>query len=311
MSEPFLRWAGNKRRLLPVLRLALPPGRRLIEPFLGAASVFLGTTYPAYLLNDANADLIDLYRILRDRTDELLAAARELFRANRSDQDTYGRLRRHFNAAPPGSLERAATFLWLNATCFNGLCRYSAEGAFNVPRGGRSTPPSLPEARLRAFAAKARQDGVIFRQGDFSAVMAEAGEGDVVYCAPPYLPRSSTASFTRYARDGFPPERHEELAAAARAAAARGASVVISNSDTPATRALHADALLLPARLPHLVGGPARSRAGELLLLHGPDRGAPLWRLARPTEAPHAAPTPRDRQPRLPLALHADMAPAP
>lgn len=69
-SKPCLKWPGGKRRLLPQLLPLLPPGRRLIEPFVGAGSVFLATDYESYVINDANPDLMAMWAALQGRPRE-------------------------------------------------------------------------------------------------------------------------------------------------------------------------------------------------------------------------------------------------
>ena len=78
-TRPFLKWAGGKQRLLKQLLPLLPPGKRLIEPFVGAGSVFLGSAYPSYVLNDANPDLASVWRALKERPEEFCALASQYF----------------------------------------------------------------------------------------------------------------------------------------------------------------------------------------------------------------------------------------
>ena len=63
--KPFLKWAGGKLRIVDRIKALLPPGQRLVEPFVGSGALFLNTDYAAYLLADANADLINLYQQLQ------------------------------------------------------------------------------------------------------------------------------------------------------------------------------------------------------------------------------------------------------
>lgn len=281
LAPPFLRWVGGKTRLLPILRAALPKGYRLIEPFVGSGAVFLGTRYERYLLNDANPDLINLFGWLQRDCERFLRFARPLFLCEHPDEDVYARTRSAFNDAGPGSLERAILFLWLNKTCFNGICRYNGKGEFNVPRGDDKGPLVLPEREIRAFHRKAQI--AMFTAGDFETAIAKARDGDVVYCDPPYVPRSATASFTKYAQNDFGEAQHIALAEACRAAAARGALVVLSNSDTPLTREIYAGGLLVSAKLPHLVGAHSLSRqeTSEALMLFGDRSGLDFWSMSK------------------------------
>lgn len=284
VSPPFLRWVGGKTRLLSDLRAALPKGRRLIEPFVGSGAVFLGTQYDRYILNDANPDLINLFLWIQRDCDRFLRFARPLFWGVHPDESVYIKTRAAFNASEPNSLERAILFLWLNKTCFNGICRYNAKGEFNVPRGNDKGDLTLPEREIQAFHLKSQI--ATFTTGDFEAAIALAGEGDIVYCDPPYIPRSATASFTKYAQGDFGEDQHVALAKACRAAAARGALVVVSNSDTPLTRDIYHQALIVSAKLVHLVGaqGHARQQTGEALLLFGDPGHLDFWSMGKRLE---------------------------
>ena len=233
--RPFLKWPGGKYRLVSRIRAALGPGKRLIEPFVGSAAVFLNTDYDAYLLADSNSDLINLYSHLREEGQTFIDDCQDLFDTEHNLAKTYYALRDEFN----GSRDRrrkSVLFVYLNRHCYNGLCRYNASGGFNTPFG-RYTKPSFPEQRMQVFAGHG--SNTEFIHADFLDTMRRARKGDVVYCDPPYQPLSRTASFTAYATGTFGWEEQVALADAARKAAKRGAQVVISNHDTPEIRALY------------------------------------------------------------------------
>ncbi len=232
-----MKWPGGKTQLLPMLRDLLPAGNRLIEPFLGGASVFLGTDFPSYLLLDAHNDLIGMNKQMVERPERIIELARPLFSEYAANQDIYLHVRDAFNRATPADV-RAAYFLYLNKFCFNGLSRYSAKGNFNVPWNRSARAPALPEDSIRAFSERARSKAVIV-QGDFTDAFKLAVLGDVIYCDPPYVDLADAPSFTKYTAEGFPRERQQELADLARATAARGIPVVISNHLTAETRELY------------------------------------------------------------------------
>jgi DNA adenine methylase len=288
ISAPLLRWVGSKSRMTHVLRAALPSGRRLIEPFVGSGSVFLGTRYPAYLLGDRNSDLVNLYRWVQKDVERFLRFARPLFLGSYPDEEAYERTRSAFNKASRNSLERAILFLWLNKTCFNGVCRYNSSGEFNVPKGSRTGPLPFPEEDIRLFHRKSMI--AEFLNEDFRALLDMAGPGDVVYCDPPYVPRSTTASFTRYTKEDFTLDDQFALADACRKATARGAVVVVSNSDTPLSREIYAGSLLVSGRLTHMVGaqGDARTTVGEALFLFGDAGASDFWTMGKRLPSPHS-----------------------
>lgn len=241
IRSPFVKWAGGKRRLVPFIAAHLTlPAKRLVEPFAGGAAVSLALAdeVDSIWLNDVNVDLMSLYIQLQDDPDDYVRAAQRLFTPETNDPDTYYRLREEFNTT--GSVrDKAAIFLYLNRHGFNGLCRYNSSGQFNVPYG-RYKSPYFPEEELRAAASmlqKAQLTSI-----DFAEVLARCGAGDVVYCDPPYVPLTATASFTDYAAGGFDMADQERLLAAAEAARRRGALVAISNHDTDVTRELYSGA---------------------------------------------------------------------
>lgn len=236
-AGPILKWPGGKTQLLPTLRELLPAGNRLVEPFLGGASVFLGTDFPSYLLLDAHADLIGMYKQVIQRPERIIELARPLFSEYAANEEIYLAVRDAFNRAAPADV-RAAYFLYLNKFGFNGLSRYSAKGNFNVPWGRAAQAPTLPEDSIRTFSDRARSKAVIVL-GDFTDAFNLAVPGDVIYCDPPYVDLEDAPSFTKYTAEGFPRERQGELAVLARATAARGIPVVISNHLTAETRELY------------------------------------------------------------------------
>ncbi|HHJ4545110.1 TPA: Dam family site-specific DNA-(adenine-N6)-methyltransferase [Citrobacter freundii] len=229
-QRPFLKWAGGKYSLLPELDRLIPAGERLIEPFVGGGSVFLNSDkHERFLLADVNADLINLYQMLAVVPDSVIYEAMKAF-SHLNDAENYTVIREAFNAQRLDSVERAAAFLYLNRHCFNGLIRYNLDGFFNVGFG-KYKAPYFPEEEIRAFKRKAH--ACVFMNAGFRRTLALAGDGDVVYCDPPYEPLPGTAGFTNYAAGGFSWDSQVELAESCVAAHQRGAKVVISNSTAP------------------------------------------------------------------------------
>lgn len=258
-AGPVLKWPGGKGKLLPTLNSLLPTGNRLIEPFVGGGSVFLGTDYPNYLLMDALGDLISMYREVVDRPDRVIELARPLFQDAAANKDIYLKIRRAFNKEPESADVRAAYFLYLNKFGFNGLCRYSQTGNFNCPFGKNKKAPTLPEDNIRAFSKRVREKAVLLH-GDFTDAFKLAVPGDVIYCDPPYVDLPDAKSFTEYTPAGFPRERQRELADLARNTAARGIPVVISNHLTAETIGLYRGAQCHEVEVRRNVAAKASSR---------------------------------------------------
>ncbi|EJM2518925.1 Dam family site-specific DNA-(adenine-N6)-methyltransferase [Salmonella enterica] len=228
--RPFLKWAGGKYSMLPDLYQLIPAGMRLIEPFVGGGSVFLNSDkHACFLLADVNTDLINLYQMLAVVPGAVIRHARVMFdRLN--DAESYTALRDEFNAQVMDGPERAAAFLFLNRHCFNGLIRYNRNNQFNVG-WGKYPSPYFPLDEINAFTEMAHN--CVFMAAGFHRTLALAGEGDVVYCDPPYEPMPGTAGFTHYAAGGFTWDDHIALAECCVAAHQRGARVVIGNSTAP------------------------------------------------------------------------------
>ena len=195
-NKPFLKWAGGKFKLAPFIRSNLPNRtcKRLIEPFAGSAALSLAVDFDAYLLNDSNADLINLYRILKQEKQGFISYARSFFTPENNQENRFYALREQFNQSQDAA-ERSALFVYLNRHAFNGLCRYNSKGGFNVPFG-RYAAPYFPEAEMLGFIQKS--DRIELLCGDFQTALDWANDDDVVYCDPPYVPLSETASFTAY-----------------------------------------------------------------------------------------------------------------
>ncbi len=268
--KPFLKWAGGKYRLVERIRDLLPPGRRLIEPFVGSGAVFLNTDYPCALLADANPDLIQLYATLQREGERFIAACAALFAPEANTRTVYDERRARFNTAREPWV-RATLFVYLNKHCYNGLCRYNSAGEFNVPFG-RYERVTFPRAEMEGFRRRLQNADLLC--APFAAVMAQAQPGDVLYCDPPYVPLSATAHFTAYSKGGFGAAEQALLAQTAEALAARGVPVLLSNHDTPATRRLYAGATRLESfavRRHISCQGERRGHAGELLALYLPE----------------------------------------
>ncbi len=133
-TRPFLKWAGNKYRIIDHVRESLPQGKRLIEPFAGSAAVFLNTDYEHYIINDNNPDLIHLYNILKKEGATFIKKCRYYFTPRFNNEEQYYKLRQKFNDSR-NTYKRAILFVYLNRHGYNGLCRYNLKGGYNVPFG--------------------------------------------------------------------------------------------------------------------------------------------------------------------------------
>jgi len=267
-AKPFLKWAGAKRQLVRTLLELLPVGgRRFFEPFVGSGVVFLNTRYPSSLLSDSNQDIINLYSVLKTKRQEFINYCKGLFTAGNNAAERYYMLRSEFNSSKAGE-RRAALFVYLNRHCFNGLCRYNKKGEFNTPFG-RYDQVYFPTDEMLAFATKL--ETAELQTMDFRKALPKAKKGDVVYCDPPYVPLTATASFTNYAAGGFSEQDQRDLHTLALEASDRGAFVVISNHDTQFTESLYRGAWLKRVMVSRTIScdGQNRNKAKELIAVFG------------------------------------------
>ena len=281
---PFLKWAGGKRKLADQILDLLPTGtmRLYVEPFAGGAAVFfrlrtLGYTGAAALC-DSNPHLINAYEVIRDQTDRLVGAlahynAQAVHLVGDADaaRAFYNVVRESWGSSC--GVVDAARMLWLNRNCFNGLFRMNRAGGFNTPWGKFAPPRVVDISNLRACSAALAETAIV--EGDFRVtlptlltVYAADLPHTAVYLDPPYEPVSSTANFTTYDGRPFTQSDQEALLAEAQKLATAGATVVISNSDTPFTRELYTDHEIFSVEMARAINSDASKRGpvGELLV---------------------------------------------
>lgn len=248
--KPIVKSAGGKTRLLPELLKFVPEKfGRYFEPFVGGGALFfeLATTdriRNGATLGDNNRDLMNLYDVVQETPGSLIKMLRDRYGDTKRlvyeyDKDQYLKIRAQDPAAL-GKIPRAARFMYLNKTCFNGLWRVNSLGRFNVPMGRYKNPVICDEEAILA-ASRALADASLFC-GDFEDVLNVAPEpkaGDVVYFDPPYDPlESADESFTRYTKEDFVWKNQIRLYTRARYLANLGVTVIASNSDTKRIRTL-------------------------------------------------------------------------
>lgn len=245
-AHPVVKWAGGKSKLVTELLKHVPEKiGAYVEPFAGGAALFFAlekARYREVRLSDTNGELVNFYRILRDEVDRLIETLRDPGNGFVYKSENFYMWR----SCLPSSLDavaRAARFLYLNRTCFNGLYRVNKAGIFNVPFGRYTNPTICDVVGLRD--ASMALAGVVLESCDFESSCAAVGHfgraRDLVYFDPPYDPVSATANFTGYAKAGFRWEDQERLAELAARLRKRGAGVIASNTNTERIRKLWGD----------------------------------------------------------------------
>ncbi len=246
--KPFLRWAGGKRRVVDRLHANMPldfsSGKtRVFEPFLGggAFAFSLGNEFSNFFtpgsllhLNDVNDDLICTYVEIRDNLEGLIGHLKKITKDK--SQAEFEAIKK---SRPKTNTGRAARFIYLNRTCFNGLWRVNSKGEFNVPWGKLKDPLIIDSSNLKLCSKRLK--GSTITNHDFVFALAKCKKGDFVYLDPPYIPLNSSSSFSKYAKGDFSIQDHEKLSEVIADLSRRGVKVLLSNSDTKLTRQIYGD----------------------------------------------------------------------
>lgn len=234
--RPFLKWAGGKTRLISQYKDYFPQHyQTYYEPFLGGGAVFFHLQPSHAVLTDINADLVITYRCVRDNLEELITLLQA--HQQRHNSEYYYDVRNYHNGT---DLTKAARFIYLNKTCFNGLYRVNSQGKFNVPVGKYKNPGICQEEVLRVASLALQK--VEIKQANFAEVLNYAtGTNDFVYFDPPYYPLNKTSNFTAYSNFCFDENQQIKLRDIFIELAHKGVKVMLSNSDCPLIRDLYSD----------------------------------------------------------------------
>lgn len=267
---PLLKWAGGKRQLLESILSRLPDEMdTYYEPFVGGGAVFFALAaerrFRRAVLADQNEELIETYAAVRDDVEGVMRELRKFPHT----EEAYYQVRA---MTPRTARKRAARMIYLNRTGYNGLYRVNRAGKFNVPFGRYARPNICDEERLRSVAAVLK--GVTLKVSDFEQTVRSSRSGDVVYFDPPYVPVSATARFAEYHHTAFGDAEHRRLSDLFGRLWSRGVHAVLSNSDTPRTRALYAGYDYEPVSARRSINSApgGRGPTSELLVFGGQER---------------------------------------
>ncbi|WP_289285798.1 DNA adenine methylase [Parablautia intestinalis] len=233
LVAPVVKWVGGKRQLLDDLTPLFP--KRITsycEPFLGGGAVLFKLQPDIAYVNDINSELIQMYEVIRDNVDELIALLGEhpneeehFYRVRDWDRD-----KKQYEQLT--EVQKAARVIYLNKTCYNGLFRVNNAGEFNTPFGHYKNPNIVNEPVLRAVSSYFGRAQVTFSSVDYARVLADVEKGTFVYLDPPYDPVSGTANFTSYAKGGFDRQEQIRLRQCCDELNRRGIKFMLSNSAT-------------------------------------------------------------------------------
>lgn len=244
--KPFVKWAGGKNGLINSLISFIPKNfNSYFEPFVGGGALFFYLKNLNILnskkiyLNDKNTELINAYKQIKINPNKLLEEL-EILKNNHSKEYFYKirNLDRDFDFYSLSEVFRAARFIYLNKTCFNGLCRYNAKGNFNTPIGSYKNPKIYDKDLI--FSVHEVLKNVSITNKDFEVVSLKAKKGDFIYFDPPYYPLNKTSSFVSYT-DNFSANEQIRLYKLFKMLDCEGIKVLQSNSNTDFIKELYKD----------------------------------------------------------------------
>lgn len=244
--KPFVKWVGGKSQLIEQIEKMLPSdGEKVLtkyaEPMVGGGALFFSILskydFEELYISDINAELINAYQVVKNDVESLIEKLNEMQMVFLPMDDNgrkyfYYTIRERFNStilSPETATDKAAQFIFLNKTCFNGLYRVNKKGQFNVPMGAYKNPTICDDENLRSIHEALQNVTIIC--GDYSLSKEFIDKDTFVYFDPPYRPISETAGFTAYNVDCFDDNEQIRLSNFIDEINSTGAKIVLSNSD--------------------------------------------------------------------------------
>lgn len=265
--KPLVKWVGGKRRMLATLHEHIPKSfGTYYEPFVGGGALWLSLLPQKAVITDSNEELINLYQVVRLLPDALIIELKAFentescfYKVREWDRDNT------FNVI--GSAKRAARFLYLNKTAFNGLYRVNSKGEFNAPFGKYANPKWCNKSAIMGLSDYLNQNAVFILNADYRRATTAAQKNDFVYFDPPYA-RTKNGSFTSYTSEKFGEAQQCALAKVCQVLNLRGVMFLQSNANTPLIRELYKDFNIIEVENTRTVGADVRSRGKvkELLI---------------------------------------------
>ena len=241
--QPFTKWTGGKRQLLPVIRELMPKTyNRYFEPFVGGGALFFDLAPKDAVINDFNAELINCYQQIKDNPQELI----EILKVHQeyNSKEYYLDLRsadRDERIDMMSEVQRAARILYMLRVNFNGLYRVNSKNQFNVPYGRYKNPKIVDDNLISAISTYLNNNQIEIKKGDFEKAVLDVQPGDFVYFDPPYIPLSETSAFTSYTHEGFSYDDQVRLRDTFKKLSDVGAYVMLSNSSSFLVEELYRD----------------------------------------------------------------------
>lgn len=243
LVSPILKWVGGKRQLLDSIEPLIPKCSTYYEPFIGGGAVLFSRQPDKAVINDSNEELINVYLMIKEKPEELIEKLKE--HKEKSCEDYFYNIRAlDRNRQTFGELtnvERAARIIYLNKTCYNGLFRVNSSGEFNSPWGRYKNPNITNETTINALHTYLNKANLTIKCGDYKDALKGIRKGAFVYLDPPYMPISSSASFTGYTAGGFGEREQIALKEQCDVLNAKGIKFLLSNSSCQFIEELYKD----------------------------------------------------------------------
>lgn len=246
LVSPILKWVGGKRQLLDSIEPLIPKCSTYYEPFIGGGAVLFSRQPDKAVINDSNPELINVYLTIKNEPEALIEKLKE-HKVNSSEEYFYSiraldRDKEVFENMT--NVERAARIIYLNKTCYNGLFRVNSSGEFNSPWGKYKNPNITNETTINALHTYFNKANITIKCGDYKDALKGIRKGAFVYFDPPYMPISSSASFTGYTAGGFGEQEQIALKEQCDALNAKGIKFLLSNSSCPFIEDLYKDYII-------------------------------------------------------------------
>lgn len=235
MVLPIIKWAGGKRQLLPEIKKRLPEKfNTYFEPFAGGLAVFLSLSPQKAVINDLNYELYNLYTTVKYDAESIIEILR--IHADKDTKEYYLDLRltdRDGRLELMSNAERAARFIYMNKTSFNGLWRVNRNNQNNVPYANKKNKYKVDEEGIRALSSYLNEVDTTILNKDYFDAVSTAKTGDFIYFDPPYIPANETSNFASYTADGFGWDEQIRLRDLIVDLTNRGVKIMYSNADVP------------------------------------------------------------------------------
>lgn len=241
--KPFVKWAGGKTQLLKELNAIKPKYfENYLEPFVGGGAFLLNLQPKKAIINDINKELINAFEIIKTKKEDLLNELNKMIKKhNKFNKEFYLKIRS--NVFIYNDVQKAARFIYLNKTCFNGLYRENSKGEFNVPFNGKNKIDLnlvAPVDNINEINKFLNNNLIDIKNEDYKNIIKQAKKNDFLFVDPPY-DKEDKASFTKYNKDDFNEQNQIELANSLKEADRKGVKWILTNHNTSLINELYKD----------------------------------------------------------------------